>query len=78
MAKKIHHVVPDPHGGWIVKKDGALRASRRFGKKRDAIVYGRSLSKNQKAEFVIHRLDGTVDSKESYESDWLLLHDNHK
>ena len=70
MAKKsTHHVVPDPNGGWSVKKEGALRASKRFDKKQDAITYARNISKNQRAEFVIHRPDGTIHSKDSYERD---------
>lgn len=78
MAKNIQHVIPDLHGGWSVKKDGATRALRRFDKKRDAIMYGRTISKNQKSQFVIHRLDGTVDRKESYEDDLSVLLDTLK
>ncbi|MDX6280180.1 MAG: hypothetical protein QOH03_1251, partial [Kribbellaceae bacterium] len=33
MAKNSHHVVPDPKGGWSVKKGGAVRASRHFERK---------------------------------------------
>jgi len=28
MARKTHHVVPNPSGGWSVKKGGASRASK--------------------------------------------------
>jgi hypothetical protein len=79
MTKKSTHVVPDPNGGWSVKKEGASRASKRFDKKQDAIIYARNISKNQGAEFVIHRPDGTIHSKDSYESDPNRAgdHDNH-
>jgi len=69
MAKKSTHVVPDPNGGWSVKKGGALRASKRFDNQRDAITYARNISRNEGAEFVIHRQDGTIRSKESYGRD---------
>lgn len=69
MAKKTTHVVPDPNGGWSVKREGASRASKHFDKKQDAITYARNISKNRRAEFVIHRQDGTIHSKDSYEHD---------
>ncbi len=55
MAKKSHHVVPTPSGGWNVKKGGATRASRHFDNKQDAIQWGKQVSKNQKTDFVVHR-----------------------
>ena len=45
MAKKSHHVVPDPKGGWNVKEGGAKRASKHFDKKDDAVDWGRDVSK---------------------------------
>jgi hypothetical protein len=72
MTKKSTHVVPNPDGGWSVKRGGALRAYKRFDKKQDAISYGRNMSRNEGADFVIHRKDGTIItiiSKESYSHD---------
>lgn len=69
MAKTSHHVVPDPNGGWSVKKEGASRASKHFDQKRDAITHARSISKDQGSEFVIHRRDGTIASNDSYGND---------
>ena len=69
MTKKSTHVVPDPNGGWSVKRGGATRASKRFSTQRDAITYARNISKNEGAEFVIHRRDGTIRSWESYGRD---------
>ena len=69
MSKKSTHVVPDPNGGWSVKKAGAVRASKRFDKKQDAITYAKNISKDQGAEFVIHRQDGTIHSIETYGAD---------
>jgi hypothetical protein len=79
MAKgSTQHVVPDPNGGWSVKREGASRASKRFDKHQDAITYARNLSKDQGAEVVIHRPDGTIRNKESYERDPFAPSDTHK
>lgn len=69
MGKKSTHVVHDPNGGWSVKKEGASRASKRFDKKEDAVAWGRSISKKEGTEFVIHGRDGTIKSKDSYGDD---------
>ena len=68
MAKKSHHVVPDPKGGWNVKKGGSERASRHFDNKADAVKWGRQVSKNQGSEFYVHRRDGTIERKASHGS----------
>ncbi len=67
--RKSHHVVPDPEGGWVVKKGGAERASKHFDRKKDAVDYGRSVSRNQNSEFVIHKKDGTIQRKSSHKND---------
>ena len=69
MARKEHHIVPNPNGGWDVKKGGAERANKHFDKKADAIKYGRQLSKNQKSELIIHKKDGTIQQSDSHGHD---------
>lgn len=69
MPDKSNHVIPSPTGGWSVKKGGAPRASRRFETKSDAISWGREVSEREKSELVIHKLDGTVERKDSYAGD---------
>jgi hypothetical protein len=71
MSRKTYqyHVVPAPDGGWNVRKRGALRASKHFETKADAISWGREISKNQRSEFVIHKVDGTIEKKDSYVND---------
>lgn len=69
MARKSHHVVPDPDGGWNVKKGGASRASRHFRTKREAESYGRTVSQRQRSEFVVHKRDGTIQRKDSHGND---------
>jgi hypothetical protein len=69
MPKKTQHVVPHSDGGWSVKKGGASHATKVFDTQREAISYGRRVSKNQGAELYIHRRDGMVRQKDSYGHD---------
>lgn len=68
-ARKTTHVVPSKKGGWNVKKGGTKRASKNFETKKDAIAYGRQLSKERKSEFIIHGRDGTIQSADSHGGD---------
>lgn len=69
MSKKEHHVVPNSDGGWDVKKNGAQRASGHFETKKEAVDWGRNLSRNQGSEFVIHNKDGKISNKDSHGND---------
>lgn len=69
MPAKTHHVVPNPNGGWDIKKGGAIKASHHFQTKAAAIIKGRAISKQQGSEFYIHRKDGTIQSKDSHGND---------
>jgi hypothetical protein len=70
MSKsKSHHVVPNPGGGWDVKKGGAERSSGHFEKKSEAVDAGRQISRNQQTEFVIHGKDGKIQQKDSHGND---------
>ena len=69
MSRTTHHVVPNPKGGWDVKRGGAHRISGHYSKKSDAIDAGRTFSKNQKTELCIHGLDGKIQSCDSHGKD---------
>ena len=69
MTKRSHHVIPNPKGGWSVKKEGASRASKHFDKKKDAEAWGKSFSRKEGTDFVVHRHDGTVVKRDSYGND---------
>jgi Uncharacterized protein conserved in bacteria (DUF2188) len=69
MAKTSQHVVPHPDGGWSVKKGGSTHATRRFDTQKEAISYGRKVSKNQGTDLYIHGHDGMVRSKDSFGHD---------
>lgn len=62
MAKDNNrHVVPDPDGGWNVKKPGASRASSHHPTQADAIDRARQIVGNQGGgEVRIHGKDGRI------------------
>jgi len=66
---KTQHVVPNPKGGWSVKKGGASKATKTFDTQKKAISYAREVSKNQGSELYVHKRDGTIRSKDSYGND---------
>ena len=66
MNKNSQHVVPNPTGGWSVRKSGAERASSVFSNQEDAVKRGRELARREGTELYIHRSDGTVREKSSY------------
>ncbi len=69
MARLTHHVVHNQNGGWDVKKGGASRSSKHFDVKKDAVDYGRQVSRNQDSEFIIHGKDGKIQQSDSHGND---------
>lgn len=72
MGKKgpdTHHVVPNPDGGWDVKRGGAERASGHYDTKQQAVDAGREISRNQGTEFRIHNKDGKISQSDSHGND---------
>jgi len=71
MKKKgnTHHVVPNPTGGWDVKRGGASRASSHHDTKKDAVDTGREVSRNQETEFKIHNKNGRIAQSDSHGND---------
>lgn len=64
-----HHVVPNPNGGWDVKRGGGQRASGHFDTKQQAVNEARQISRNQQTELRIHNLDGRIGSSDSHGGD---------
>jgi hypothetical protein len=62
-------VLPNPGGGWDVKRGGASRASTHHDTKREAIERGREISRNQNTEFRIHNRDGKIARSDSHGND---------
>jgi hypothetical protein len=69
MSRKSHHIVPNPQGGWDVKKGGASKASLHTDNKTDAINNGRLISQHQKTELVIHNKNGRISQSDSHGND---------
>jgi hypothetical protein len=69
MKKNSQHVLQDTTGKWVVKKGGAEKATKRFSTQKEAIIQGRLIARNQKAEFYVHNSDGKIRSKASYGND---------
>ncbi len=68
MSKRSNHVVPS-NSGWAVRKSGALKVSRIFETKDQAIQFGKVLSKNEETELFIHKRNGMVQDRNSYGTD---------
>lgn len=66
---ETHHVVPNPDGGWDVKRGGGERASSHHETKREAIDQGREVSRRQGTELRIHNQDGKIGSSDSHGHD---------
>ena len=69
MTRPEHHVVPNPNGGWDVKRDHAKRSSGHFDTKEDAMNAGRRISRNQNTELIPHRKDGQIQNPDSHGKD---------
>lgn len=69
MPRKEHHVVPNPNGGWDVKRENAKRASGHYETKQEAMDAGRRMSVNQGTELISHRRDGVIQGSDSHGND---------
>lgn len=69
MSRKTHHVVPNPNSGWDLKKGGGEKSIRHFETKKEAIDYGREVSRNQNSEFVIPGQNGKIQNSDSHGND---------
>ncbi len=63
------HTVPNPNGGWDVKRENAKRATKHFDNQSDAYKYAQSIAKNQNSEALLHGRDGKIRARESYGND---------
>lgn len=69
MARKTHHVVHNPKGGWDVKKGGAERISAHADTKAEAEKIARGISIRQQSELIIHGVDGKIQRCDSHGND---------
>lgn len=66
---ETHHIVPNPDGGWDVRRGGASRASAHLDTKLEAVDRGRDISRNQGTELRIHNKDGRIGQSDSHGRD---------
>jgi hypothetical protein len=66
MGRKERHVVPNPAGGWDVKKPRTDRASAHHAIQREAEQRAKEILGNAGGgEVVIHRPDGSIRDKDT-------------
>ncbi|MEU0535505.1 DUF2188 domain-containing protein [Amycolatopsis tolypomycina] len=65
MTDKDRHVVPNPNGGWEVKKPGAGRASAHTDTQAQASARAREITANTGGETVVHGRDGRIRQKDT-------------
>jgi hypothetical protein len=66
--KKDQHVVKHPNG-WAVKGSGNEKATIVVNTQKQAIDIGRTISRNQGSELVVHGRDGKIRLKDSHGDD---------
>lgn len=69
MAVKNYHVLAKVDGGWKVVRAGAIRASKAFATKSEAVKYARNISRSEHSELIIHGVDGRLQERTSFASD---------
>lgn len=62
------HVVPR-NEGWVVRKEGASRATSVHHTQRDAVDAAREIARTSHGELIIHGRDGRIRDRDSYGSD---------
>lgn len=68
--RKEIHVVPNfNRGGWDAKRNNAERSSKHFETKQDAMNWARDKARNDGAELIPHKKDGTIQNPNSYGGD---------
>lgn len=60
MSKEIHHIFPNGHGGWCIRRDGDNKAFVTTDTKIKAIKIGIEISRHKDALVVIHDQDRQV------------------
>lgn len=55
------HVVSGKEGGWTVKQWGNVKVEKHFSKKRDALKFGKELSRSRHTGLYVHLKNGKVE-----------------
>jgi len=68
--RRVYHVTARPGGGWIVRAEGATRATSTHATKEEAVARGRELAKSSGlGQLIIHRKDGRIETEYTYGED---------
>lgn len=68
--RKVVYISPSDSGNWSVKGQGAQRALKNFGNKKDAVDFGRRMAKNADlGQLKIQKRDGTFQKEYTYGKD---------
>jgi len=68
--RQVYHVVPNPKGGWDVKKEGGARASSHHDTKAPALADARERAmKGGLGQVRIHGQDGRIQKEWTYGKD---------
>lgn len=67
MDTTSRHVISGLHGGWRVRLTGALKASKVFKTRAEAIAFARAQTRREGGTLFIHNDDGSVDDMATYE-----------
>lgn len=66
MSRNERHIVPNPAGGWDVKKPGASRSSSHTDTQRDAEQRAKQILRNDGGgEAITHARDGRIRSSDT-------------
>jgi len=68
MTKRNQHVVPHQNG-WAVRGAGSSRATSVHQTQSAAIDAGRSISRNQGSELLVHGRNGQIRARDSHGND---------
>ncbi|KTD17516.1 DUF2188 domain-containing protein [Legionella jordanis] len=70
MSRNDYHVLPNSRlGGWDVRREHGLKASRHFETQDKAIAAARKMSRRAGTELFIHGMDGEILRKDSHGHD---------
>ena len=64
---KNQHVVKN-EDQWSVKGEGNDRATKNHDTQKEAIEHAKTIAKNQKGDVIIHKEDGEIRARKSYET----------
>jgi uncharacterized protein YdaT len=63
--KQTMHVLPD-RGKWIVKGEGAKRASSSHNTQKEALARAKEIAAKKKSEVVLHYEDGRIETSDFF------------